>query len=79
MSTAHLRFRWWLDADGFLWVRHDCKGIEQIWHPDSRWSLTEAGDIEPSFRCDRCGDHTILTAADRVENPWPHDEVTTDD
>lgn len=64
MSVDHLYFEWYVE-DGWLWVRHLCNGVMKEWHPDSRWSLQVNG-VTPSFRCDDCGRHTILTDSDRA-------------
>lgn len=67
MSVDHLYFEWYVE-DGWLWVRHDCNGEIKEWHPDSRWSMKD-GHPEPSFDCDDCGRHTILTESQRIDPP----------
>lgn len=69
MSVDHLYFAWWVEEDGWLWVRHDCNGVMDDWHPpEPTWQVV--GDRPaPSFNCDNCGRHTILAEADRIDPP----------
>lgn len=69
MSIDHLFYRWSLDPEGNAWAWHQCGDDCEAWRLPPPWHLTDEGGVQPSFDCRRCGRHTILTSADRVD--WP--------
>lgn len=66
MSADHLMYEWWVE-DGHPWVRHLCDGALDEWRLPPPWHLGPDGVPTPSFHCENCGAHTILTAADHVD------------
>lgn len=65
MSVDHLLYEWWVE-DGNPWVRHLCNGVLDEWRLPAPWHLTNEGP-RPSLHCQKCGAHSILTAADHVD------------
>lgn len=69
MAVDWLYFKWWQDAQGRVWIWHDCAGTERIEPlPTSTWSVVD-GNVLPSVDCRACGKHTFLFSADRCESP----------
>lgn len=70
MSVTWLYFRWWTDADGRVWIWHDCAGVERVEPLEtSTWHVNAGGGVEPSVNCTACGKHVVLTSSDRGTPP----------
>lgn len=62
-------FKWWQDAEGRVWIWHDCAGVERIEPlPTGTWHVVD-GAVQPSVDCKACGKHTVLFACDRTDPP----------
>lgn len=69
MSVDWLYFRWWTDADGRVWIWHDCAGVERIEPLETSTWREAGGSVAPSVDCRACGKHAVLMASDRCKPP----------
>lgn len=69
MSIHWLYFRWWQDAEGRVWIWHDCVGFERIEPLETGTWRVVGSNVEPSVNCLTCGKHVSLNACDRTDPP----------
>ena len=85
MKIDFLRFEWWVEDDGTLWLahRHTDVGPWDEWMAPTPWRVVGSG-VEPSLDCSVCGAHTILCGVDNRDRlaglrgrEWRNDDHRT--